>query len=47
MIGFSFQVVKTFVLKMLLEIVIEQRMGVFHMQLKDLLLLQTLLDVSE
>lgn len=47
MIRFSFQVVEMFMVKMLLELVIRQRMGVFHMQLKDLLLLQTLLAVSE
>lgn len=33
--------------KMLVGIVIKQHMGVFHIHLKDLLLLQTLLDVSE
>lgn len=38
---------KMFTVKMLLEIVIKQCMTVFHMHQKDLLLLQTLLDVSE
>lgn len=36
-----------FTVKMLLEIVKKQCMGVFHVHQKDLLLLQTLLDVTQ